>query len=399
MAIDAGGIRRLRGRIPAMKGQVYVNWGGSGPSPTQVLREVNRFLKRESRLGPFHPLLRDESKAAMGALRLEISKLLGAREDEIALMDNTTSGVNIAAAGIEWKAGDEAIVTDLEHPGGYLPWLMWRERRGRIKVRLLETGASDEELLSNLRAMITPRTRAVCVSHIAWLTGRRLPLREIGRLCRKAGALLVVDGAQSVGQIPIDVKKCLADVYTVSGQKWLMGPQGTGAVFVRNGLREKIRESGIGYRSAAARSLTKLTYTPQRGAIRFEIATISPALYSGLRVAVETCRQSGPAGIERRVRRLANRLLKRLRSEPGIEVLTPPGPAQSGLVTFRAGKLSAQETAEEMLKKHKVVLRAVDSVPPAVRASIHYINTEAEIDRIADGAANLAARARKKTGR
>ncbi|HJP15039.1 MAG: aminotransferase class V-fold PLP-dependent enzyme [Nitrospinota bacterium] len=399
MAIDKASVRRLRGRIPAMKGQVYVNWGGSGPSPAEVLREVDRILKRESRLGPFHPQVKDESKAVMVALRLEVSKLLGAREEEIALVDNTTSGVNIAAAGVEWRAGDEAIVTDLEHPGGYLPWLMWRERRGRIKVRLLETGASDEELLSNLRAMITPRTRAVCVSHIAWLTGRRLPLREIGRLCRKAGALLVVDGAQSVGQIPVDVKKSLADVYTVSGQKWLMGPQGTGAVFVRNGLRKKILESGVGYRSAAARSLPKLTYTPQKGAIRFEIATISPALYSGLRVAVETCRRSGPAGIERRVRRLANRLLKRLRSEPGIEVLTPPGPAQSGLVSFRAPGLTPVETAAHLLKKHKVVLRSVDSVPPAVRASIHYVNTEAEIDRIAEGAADLAAVARKKTGR
>lgn len=395
MAIDSASVRRLRGQIPAMKGQVYVNWGGSGPSPTPVLREIERFLKRESRMGPFHPVLRDESKAAMQNLRVSVSKLLGARVNEIALADNTTSGINIAAAGIEWKAGDEAIVTDIEHPGGYLPWLMWRARR-RIKVRLIETGDSDDALLSGLEAALTSRTRAVCVSHIAWLSGRRLPLREIGRMCRKVGALLVVDGAQSVGQIPIDVKKSLADVYTVSGQKWLMGPQGTGAVYVRGGLRKKIRESGIGYRSAKTKNLSRLSYTPQTDASRFEVATISPALFSGLRVAVDLCRKSGPAGIERRVRRLANRLLERLRDHPGIDVITPPGPAQSGLVSFRIPGLSADETTARFLKSHRVVLRTVVSAPPGVRASIHYLNTEAEIDRIAKGAEALARRAKKK---
>jgi selenocysteine lyase/cysteine desulfurase len=398
LAINSGSIRKLRGQIPAMKGQVYVNWGGSGPSPTPVLREVDCILKRESKLGPFHPILRDESKEAFEALRTSVSKLMGSRANEIALMDNTTSGINIAAAGIEWRAGDEAIVTDLEHPGGYLPWLMWRGRR-RTKVRLLETGATDDELLANLDAMLTTRTRAVCVSHIAWLTGRRLPLREIGRRCRKVGALLVVDGAQSVGQIPIDVKKSLTDVYTLSGQKWLMGPQGTGAVYVRAGLRKQIRESGIGYRSALTRNLGTLSYTPQTSAARFEVATISPALYSGLRVAVDQCRASGPAGIERRNRTLANRLLKSLRNTAGVEVITPPGPAQSGLVAFRIEGMDAGAATDGMLKKHKVVLRAVDSVPPALRASIHYLNTEDEIDRIADGAAALARVAGKKRRR
>ncbi|HBK81433.1 MAG TPA: hypothetical protein DDZ83_17500 [Nitrospinae bacterium] len=397
MATDSARIRRLRAQIPAMTGQIYVNWGGSGPSPTPVLRAVERFLKRESRLGPFHPQIRDESRAAMEALRVSVSKLLGAGEDEIALVDNTTSGVNLAAAGIEWRRGDEAIVTDLEHPGGYLPWFMWRERRG-IKVRLLQSGKTDDELLEGLDAALTLRTRAVCVSHIAWLTGRRLPLREMGRRCRKVGALLVVDGAQSVGQIPIDVKKCLADVYTVSGQKWLMGPQGTGAVFVRRGLRKKIRESGIGYRSSAKRSLSDLTYTPKTDATRFEIATISPALFSGLGAAVEECRKSGPAGIERRIRRLANRLLRILGGGAGIEMLTPPGPAQSGLVSFRIEGMDAAAATARLLKKYKVVLRSVDSVPPALRASIHYLNTEAEIDRIGKGALDLAAAAKKKSG-
>ena len=108
--------------------------------------------------------------------------------------------------------------------------------------------------------------------------------------------------------------------------------------------------------------------------------------------------ESGPAGIERRIRRLANRLLRILGGGAGIEMLTPPGPAQSGLVSFRIEGMDAAAATARLLKKYKVVLRSVDSVPPALRASIHYLNTEAEIDRIGKGALDLAAAAKKKSG-
>jgi len=389
LALTPGEVRRLRAAIPALKSQIYVNWGGSGPSPASVLREVERVLRREAALGPFHPRVRSEAREALAALRASAARLLGAREEEVALVDNTTAGVNIAAAGLEWRTGDEAVVTDLEHPGGYLPWLLWRGRR-RIRVRLLRTGGTDEELLGNLEALLGPRTRAVCVSHVGWLTGRRLPLRAIGRLCRRAGALLVVDGAQSVGQIPVDVREAGADVYTLSGQKWLMGPQGTGAVFVRRGLRSRLQGSAAGYRSARRKALPSLTFLPHRGAARFETATISPALFAGLGAAVGICQRMGPRAIERRIGRLAGRLLEILRTEEGVEVISPPGPAQSGLVAFRVRGMEAEAAVARLLKRHRVVLRSVDSEPPALRASVHYLNTEEEVERIGEGVIALA---------
>src|SRR3990172_6009444 len=146
----------MRAQSPALRRQIYVNWGGSGPSPRAGLREVDRVIKREAALGPFHPKVRGEGRALFPALREDVAALFAAGEDEVAFMDNTTSGVNLAAAGLEWRAGDEAIVTDLEPPGGYLPWLVWRDRR-RVKVRLLPTGGSDKELLSHLDGLISPR--------------------------------------------------------------------------------------------------------------------------------------------------------------------------------------------------------------------------------------------------
>ncbi|MBI3127125.1 MAG: aminotransferase class V-fold PLP-dependent enzyme [Candidatus Tectomicrobia bacterium] len=388
-------IRRMRAQMPALRRQIYVNWGGSGPSPLPVLREVDRVLKREAALGPFHPKVREEGRALFAALRKEVAELMAAGEDEIAFADNTTSGVNLAAAGIEWRLGDEVIVSDLEHPGGYLPWLVWRDRR-RVKVRLLPTGASDKELLGRLDSLLRPQTRAVCMSHVAWLTGRRLPLKEIALRCRKVGALLVVDGAQSVGQMPVDAPALGADVYTLSGQKWLMGPQGTGAVFVKKGLQRRIREAAAGYRSAKEKALPTLTYLPHESAARFEVATVSPALFAGLRAAVARCLQAGPAAIEARVASLAGRLLEILRSDEGVEVLSPAGPAQSGLVSFRVRGVKAEEAVNALLGRHKVVLRSVDADPPAIRASIHYLNTEAEAERIGGAVLKLARRRKRK---
>ncbi|MEK6710836.1 MAG: aminotransferase class V-fold PLP-dependent enzyme [Nitrospinota bacterium] len=382
-------IRKLRAQVPALRNQVYVNWGGGGPSPAPVLRQVDRTLRREAALGPFHPRVRAEGRALFAALRRETAALMGAGEDEIAFMDNTTSGVNLAAAGLEWRPGDEALVSDLEHPGGYLPWLVWRSRR-RVKVKLLPTGADDKELLSNLDALLTRRTRAVCVSHIAWLTGRRLPLEALARRCRRAGALLVVDGAQSVGQIPVEARASGADVYTLSGQKWLMGPQGTGAVFVRRGLNRELREAAAGYRSAKEKALPTLAFVPHAAAARFEVATVSPALFAGLRAAVTLCHRADPKAIERRIARLATRLLAILRSEERVEVLSPPGPAQSGLVSFRLPALEAEVAVNRLLKRHRVVLRSVDAEPPALRASIHYLNTESEVERIGEAVLELA---------
>lgn len=395
MPLDNHKIQRLRTDVPALSHQIYVNWGGGGPSSKSILHEMDKFTKRELELGSFHPKIRNETTKALKRTRESCAKLIGAEASEIALTNNTTVGINIAASGLTWNAGDEVIVSDLEHPGGYLPWLVWR-KRNPIKVKLFKTGQNDEQLLQNLENAITPNTRVVCVSHISWLNGRRLPLEAIGHICVSAGALLIVDGAQSVGHIPVKIKDTGVDVYTISGQKWLMGPDGTGAVYIRRGAGKKIQLSSASFRSAKAKRLKTLSFTPEPSAMRYEVGTLNTPGFLGFRTAVEHFRRTGPVSIEKRILALANRLMSQIRGIKNVDVITPQGEAQSGLVSFRIRNVESQNVVDWLYRKHQIILRAVVTEPPAVRVSIHYLNTEEEMDSIASAIATIAAGRRKR---
>ena len=394
MPLDKSRIKRLRADVPALRNQIYVNWGGGGPSSKSILREMDKFAKRDLELGSFHPKIRAETTAALQRTRESCAKLIGAETSEIALTGNTTVGINISAAGLTWNAGDEVIVSDLEHPGGYLPWLVWR-KRNPIKVKLFKTGQNDEQLLRNLEKAITPKTRVVCISHISWLNGRRLPLEAIGRICVSAGALLIVDGAQSVGHIPVKIKDTGVDVYTISGQKWLMGPDGTGAVYIRREAGKKIQLSSASFRSAQTKRLKTLSFTPEPSTMRYEVGTLNTPGFIGFRTAVEQFKRTGPVSIEKRILALANRLLSQIRGSRNVEVITPEGEAQSGLVSFRIRNVESQKVVDRLYRKHQIILRAVVTEPPAVRVSIHYLNTEEEMDSIANAIDAIAA-GRKK---
>ncbi len=395
MPLDNNKIQRLRSDVPALANQIYVNWGGGGPSSKSILREMDKFTKRDLELGSFHPKIRNETTAAQKRTRESCAKLIGVEVSEIALTNNTTVGINIAAAGLAWNAGDEVLVSDLEHPSGYLPWLIWRKRNS-IKVKLFKTGKNDQELLRNLEKAITPKTKVVCVSHISWLNGRRFPLEAIGQICVSADALFIVDGAQSVGHIPVKVKDTGVDVYTISGQKWLMGPDGTGAVYIRRGAGKKIHLSSASFRSAQKKRLKTLSFTPEPSAMRYEVGTLHTSGFLGFRTAVEHFKRTGPVSIEKRILALANRLLSQIRAIKNVDVITPEGEAQSGLISFRIENVESQNVVERLYRRHQIILRAVVTEPPAVRVSIHYLNTEEEMDSIANAIATIAAGRRKR---
>ena len=170
--------------------------------------------------------------------------------DEIALTRNTTGGMNIAIHGLNWQPGDEALTTNLEHPGGLFPLYVLRQRRGvTVNVVQIPPEASSGEAVARFEAAITPRTRLPVFSPVAWNTGMRLPLDEIVALGHRHHVLSAVDAAQSTGAIPLDLPASGVDFYAMPAQKWLCGPEGIGAFYLRREHLSRLEPTFVGYRS------------------------------------------------------------------------------------------------------------------------------------------------------
>ena len=376
----------LRAALPAFRTLSYMNWGAAGPSPTSVVDAIAAVLADESAHGPYFPSVRAARDETFTLARCRAATLLGASEDEIALTDNTTAGVNIVGAAIEWREGDEVIVTDEEHPGGFVPWLVWRDRRG-VRVRVLHVTPDREETLANFRALLGPRTRLVCLSHITWWSGIRLPVEAMAPLAHAVGALILLDGAQTGGQIPLDVTAIGCDAYTVSGHKWLMGPLGTGALYVSRRAIDALAMPGGGVHGMTSASLGALTYAARPGARRFEISTKSAALFAGFAEALRLHLDLGSAAVEVHALSLAERCRTGLARLARVEVLgAVPGkaPATSGLVAFRIDGVTADTAVTALLEKGRFLVRSVPTSPPAVRVSLHCVNTADEVDQLID---------------
>ena len=373
--------QKIRKDIPALEKQIYVNWGGAGPSPRKIVNKITNFLEWESKIGPFHPKVREKSIEMKQTLRNTVAEVFKSSPDEIAITDNTTTGINIAASGIDWKKSDEVIVANEEHPGGYLPWIVWAKRK-KIKILVMEIGKSDEQLIHNLNRTITIHTKVVCISHISWLTGKVLPIKLISKICKKHNILLVVDGAQSIGQKEINIPNTGADIYTISGQKWLMGPQGTGALYIRKKKLRNILLSRAAYGTARMKNLNKLSFIPFSTAKKFESGTMNIGLIAGLTESLKLYHELNPSKIENRIKTLTKKLIRLLQNHEKIEILSPIEKIDSGIVSFSIKGVPTPEIVKLLLKK-KIILREVESTPSSVRISIHYVNTEKEVEEIA----------------
>jgi len=319
--------------------------------------------------------------AANSRAREAAARLVGADPDDVALTQNTTHGMNLGVAAIDWREGDEVLSTTTEHPGCLTPLHNLRRRFG-VKVNLVSPPVTPEKIESAL----TRRTRLVALSHVDWTSGEVLPLGEICALARDRNALTLVDGAQSVGNIPVDVSATGADMYAFTGHKWVLGPEGIGAFYVRPGL--PVHSPNVGYRSLLSPADFDAAgdYDLRPDARRFEASTMSPALAAGFAAAAEAVYERGEAGFEG-IRRRADLLMDLLSELPHV-TLRSPRPAQSGLVSFEIEGVAAKEAAELLLEK-RFILRHIPAPNPYVRASTHLFNTEEELEALAKAVGNL----------
>jgi len=359
-------------------GLTYLNTGGLGPSPRPVLDTITREmreLERSSETG--HERVREVRRRACALLRCD--------EDELAITRSTTEGMNAIARGLPLEAGDEVLVSTHEHPGGAMPWFGVARDRG-ITVRTFEPGDGGDDTLGRVEAALSQRTRVVSVSHVMCTTGLVTPVQRIARLCRDRGVFSVIDGAQAVGMIPVDLHALGCDFYATSGHKWTLGPKGTGLMYVRRGLLDQWRPTYVGAYSDRKFDLDRGLLETRPAARSVEYGTRNTPVILGLGAAIDFLEALGAEPIARHGRRLTAHLRRGLRSLPGVEILTPESPDRyASILTFRVtgDARTAGQWCNALKTDRRIRVRPVNEHGlQAVRVSAHVFNTVAQMDRL-----------------
>ena len=281
-----------------------------------------------------------EQRIATPASR--VASLLNADVDEIALTDNTGEGLNIISFGINWHEGDEVITTQHEHISLLAPLYQLRDRYG-IVIRVADIGPTAElPVLKAIADLVTPRTRLISISHVTWTTGAVLNISEVAYMGREWGIPVLIDGAQSAGAIPIDVKALGVDFYAIPMQKWLCGPDGTGALYVRKEMLHLLSPTYVGYWSIKHEE--GFEWELLDSAQRFEVGGRQTAAIAGQAAVLNWLEKTvGHKWLFERIISLSGYAYKALREVPGLTILTPR-PGESGLVTFT---LEGQDDARD----------------------------------------------------
>ena len=374
LELDAEGMtpRELRADIPALKEAAYFNFGAHGPSPRYVVEAASSFISDHE----YGSATTDPYEHAFGTyetVRERIAEFVGAEVDEIALTESTTDGINRVASAIDWEPDDVVVRTDLEHPAGILPWK--RLEREGVEVRVVETenGRIDREAYAEAVA----DARLVCFSAITWTHGTRLPVADLVEIADEAGAFTLVDAVQSPGQVAMDMSEWGADAVAAAGHKWVLGPWGAGFLYVDRDAAAELSPRAVGYRSVEEPNAPEIEF--KSGAKRFEIGSTTAAAHVGLVEALDAIEAVGLDVIERRIESLTDRLKEGV---PSDRLMSPRG-YESGLVTI---DVDDPEATVERLAEQDIVVRSLPH-PDGIRASIHAVSTETEIDRLVDALA------------
>ncbi len=379
---DAQKIEMIRAALPAVTRATYLNTGTNGPLPRRAYDAIVDYARAEFENGRIGQPVFDRLMGVMNETRALVAELLGCAADEVALTHNTTEGMNVALFGLAWRAGDELITASSEHEGGLNPAAVLKTRYG-VNVIYTDIGLRDCDPTDALRRALSPRTKAVVLSHASWSTGAILPMRELCDLTHQAGALMICDAAQACGMVPSQVYEMGVDVYALSGQKWLCGPDGAGALFVRRDLLPKIQNTFAGYFSLKQR-VTRADRPIEFGdtAQRFQYASHYFPSVQGWVEALKWLRDEiGWEWIYRRTRELGQYAYDALAQINGVNLYLPRAHI-AGLLHFTVNGIAPADLTAKLYEQN-ILIRHVPE-PALNRVSTGFYNTEAEIEHLAN---------------
>ncbi|MGY6501224.1 MAG: aminotransferase class V-fold PLP-dependent enzyme [Acidimicrobiales bacterium] len=394
MAID---VDAARADTPACERLVHLNHAGASPSPTPVVDVVVDHLRREAEIGGYEAA--EESADRVEAVYASVAALVGGSADEIALVESATRAWNAAFHAIALSPGDRILTGRAEYVSNAISLLRVAERTGAT-VEVVDDDASGQISLDQLAQRLDDRVAVVALTHVPTSGGLVNPAEEVGRLVADHRALYLLDACQSAGQIDLDVARLGCDVLTATGRKFLRGPRGTGFAWVSRAVLDRLEPHELDTRSASWTGPD--TYEMRGDARRFESWESSIAGRLGLGAAVDYAIALGPAEIERRVTDLADRFRAALAAVTGVRV-HDKGERRCGIVTFDVADRPAAAVrgalADEGINvwvtsaaqaRFDLPARGLDEL---VRASLHYVTTDDELDRSVDVVARVASRA------
>tara|TARA_Y100000817_G_scaffold313840_1_gene310930 strand:+ start:699 stop:1847 length:1149 start_codon:yes stop_codon:yes gene_type:complete len=381
--------------MPNINDMTYLNTGWSGPSPTYVVDAIKSRLEIESFNGPTSPEILESGQKIMSDSKMLVSKLFNCMPEEVVLTDNTTDGINLILNGLPWKPGDEVVLCDLEHPSVLLPAYNLQSSKGvRLRMVSIDLSSNHNDIKQSFASTITGRTRLVMFSHIQYSTGLRMPVSAIASIAHKVGARVLVDGAQGPGHIDLDMNALGVDFYSSPGQKWLLGPDQTGALFIKHNLIPEVQPSRIGFGFSSNFNLEGRFDAVTQSVDKFSMSTTSAPLRAGYNAAITKILELKMPNVEKRNLELTKILKEGLSSIDGINILTPlDGNECSALTTFQINGADESEAVLQLWKNDKIVIRAIQS-QKGMRVSTSFFNTEDEINKLVDAIEQLSNKAK-----
>ena len=376
---DLTHVERIRQQMPATTSHIYLNTGTFGPLPGCVIQAMRERVQDDWQNGRLGAAAFETIGTIYGNARSSVARLLNADADEIALTDNTGEGMNIISYGIQWHEGDEVITTNHEHISLLAPLYQLRDRYGII-IRIADIGpAAERPVLKAIADLVTPRTRLISISHVTWTTGTVLNISEVAYMGREWGIPVLIDGAQSAGAIPVDVTALGVDFYAIPMQKWLCGPDGTGALYVRKDALRYVSPTYVGYWSIKHEE--GMEWDLLDSAQRFETGGRQTSAIAGQAAVLNWLEETvGHQWLFERIASLSAYAYQALKEVPGLTMLTPR-PGESGLVSFNLEGRDDAEIVTSLRDKHNMYIRNIPSTK-SLRISTGFYNTEEEIDKL-----------------
>lgn len=389
LTTDAAKLAAVRAALPALASGIHLNTGSVGPMPAEVSAAMDEIEAYERTVGRGHTDYYLGSVERQAEARAALAALVGGDLDEIGLTHSTTDAMNVVTWGLDWRAGDRAVTTTQEHAGGLGPLYALRDRLG-VEVAYADVGdgSDDEATLAAFDRAIGPGTRLVSCSHVLWSTGAVLPVARIAALAHDRGALVVLDGAQAAGAIPVSVREIGADAYAVPAQKWLLGPEGMGGAWIAREAWERLGPSFAGHYSFATYdSRGRADWHPN--ARRFEGSNWHrPSVVGMARALGWLMMFVGLDYVHERGTAMARRAADALAAIPGVELVTPRH-QMATLVSFGIRGWTPQAALDELGARVFAIARTLPLLD-AVRISVGFFNSEEELDRFV-GAVRLLA--------